>query len=103
MPYTLRAKICFLYLSRLYHSDYIISIQGTGLGFPQLYKNLQLHLDVYLFIQSSPHLDLEVYVFAESMYLSTHVVLTVAHVRASQIELHQTFSAGDQPVEVNYL
>lgn len=101
MPYNLRAKICFLYLSRLYHSDYIISIQGTCLGFP--HKNLQLQLDVYLFIQPSPHLDLEVYVFAESMYLSTHVVLTVVHVRASQIELHQTFSAGDQPVEVNYL
>lgn len=37
--------------------------------------------------------------FAESLYLSTPVVLIMARVSAKRTELHQMFPAGDPPVE----
>lgn len=86
---------------------------------PLVYKKWPLQLDMYLFTQRPPshsffyfyflsqiyllrpssHLDVEVCFFAESLYLSTPVVLIMVHVSAKHTELHQTFPAGDQPVE----
>lgn len=72
--------------------------------FLQLYKNLPLQLDIYLFTQRKPpRLDLEVCFLAESVYLSTPAVHTMVRVRADPIKLYQTFPAGDQQVEVNNL